>query len=240
VALVQKGVEGGKTKTAAPDVNVLRCADCDLDFLDTWDEVDRAHDFYAHDDYVYVPDIDDGAPARGYDEYQLYFDSVAPYLGPDTRVLDVGCGDGRFLNMVRPHARRVVGTELTPALVGRLRLEGIEVWDRPIEEIASDETFDIVCLHAVLEHVPRVQAFLQDLRRFLHPESQLFITVPHGLDPLTSFYDVESYRRFFYREYHFYYFTERSLCRLLSRAGYRAECRCSLMASITNHFHWLH
>ena len=240
VAVVQQGVEGGKVHGKAADVSVLRCAACDLDFLDTWDDAPRAFAFYAHDDYVYVPDVDDAVAAGTFDEYAYYLDRVRPFLNAKTRVLDIGCGDGRFLRMVRPHAGTVIGTEMTPALVSRLRAEGFEIWDRALEQMPATQPFDVVCLHAVLEHVPNVLAFLLDLKRFLHEGSQLFLTVPHGLDPLTSYYDVEEYRRFYYREYHFYYFTARSLERLLDRAGYRAECSAAMMASMTNHFHWLH
>jgi SAM-dependent methyltransferase len=202
-------------------------------------EVEQAYDFYAQDDYVIQPNQEDLRLAK-FNEYQFYFDQIEPYLHPNSRVLDVGCGDGQILKMIRDRVGFVQGVEITPAQVAQLRKEGISVWDRPLDQIQPEEPFDIICMHALLEHVPNVRDFLKDLKRFICKHSKIFISVPHGLDPLTSFYDVESYRRFFYRQYHLYYFTERSMERLMDRVGYNVECSCTIMASLTNHFHWLY
>lgn len=239
LAVVQEGVEGGKVKQKAEDVVVLRCGDCDLEFLDTWDDVKRGYEFYADDEYLVQANEEELRLAK-FNEYQVYFRQGEPYLHPRARVLDVGCGDGQFLRMIRERVGYIHGVEITPAQVDRLRKDGIPVWDRPLYELEPAEPFDIVCMHALLEHVPNVRAFRNDLKRFISKDSKIFITVPYGLDPLASFYDVDSYRRFFYREYHFYYFTERSMERLMDRVGYNVECSCTIMAPLTNHFHWLY
>lgn len=236
--LIRERVVGGKVKKGA-DVKVRRCEGCDLDFLESWEDVPKVHSWYSGDNYVYVPDEDKGPPPK-FHSYKAYLREVEPYLKADARVLDVGCGDGTFLRAVRDRVGYIQGVEITTAHVARLRSEGIPVWDQPLHECIMKEPFDIVVMHAFLEHVPRVGEFLQDLKRFIHRESSVFIAVPHGLDPLASYYEVSNYRDHFYREYHLYYFTEKSLGNLLQNSGYDFELTPYLAASLTNHFHWVH
>jgi 2-polyprenyl-3-methyl-5-hydroxy-6-metoxy-1,4-benzoquinol methylase len=236
--VITEHVTGGKVKQGA-DVKVLRCEDCDFDFLEIWNDVERANQWYAKDDYVIKPDQFDG-PTPKFNNYEVYVNQVEPFLKPDSRVLDVGCGDGQFLSMIRDRVGEVQGVEITPTLLELLGKQGIPVWDKPIQECEPVRPYDIIVMHALLEHIPRISDFLEDLKRFMHDGSMIFFSVPHGLDPLTSYFDVPNYRDHFYREYHFYYFTEKSMGKLLENAGFECELSPHVVASLTNHFHWMH
>jgi SAM-dependent methyltransferase len=232
VAQIRDKVRGGKP------IAVYRCAPCDVDFLETWNDRVWAEQFYSRDEYVFQPNVT-SAPLK-FDEYVHRLERLRPFVGRDSRVLEIGAGDGRFLDMLRPIVGEVHATEITPSHVRALKDRGYEVFDRPLEQIEPAEPYDAICMFALLEHVPAVKAFLVHLRRFLKPGGSVFIEVPDRLDPLCSYYDVPAYRDFYYREYHLYYFTERSLRHLLERVGFGAECQHLMQASLTNHFHWMH
>ncbi len=216
------------------------CGSCDLSFLETWDETQATHDWYSDDGYVFAPDQLRERPLPKFDNYKIYKKEVEPYLCSESRVLDVGCGRGSFLRSIQGNVSHVQGVEITPTHVRTLHAAGIPVWDKPLIDCETELPFDVVVMHAVLEHVPCVKDFLEDLKRFIHPESVVFIAVPNLLDPIASYYDVANYRDFYFREYHLYYFTEKSLGRLLMECGYDFECTHYLAASLTNHFKWLH
>ncbi|MGD2118688.1 MAG: class I SAM-dependent methyltransferase [Chromatiales bacterium] len=221
--------------------NVLHCSDCDLDFLETWDDVEYVKSLYDGDKYVFTHNVAADCPVGlKYDEYEKRYQWMKPYLGNQSSLLEIGCGDGKFLRMVRDDVAVAEGLELSPPQVARLRSEGFTCYDVMIDEMEAPRQYDIVCMFAVLEHVPLVRNFLDRLKNYLHPDSHVFIEVPNLNNPLVSGVDIPEFRNFYYRSIHLYYFTPTSLGKLLGQEGFAFNLHTSQQASITNHFHWMH
>ncbi|MDJ0941610.1 MAG: class I SAM-dependent methyltransferase [Woeseiaceae bacterium] len=110
-----------------------------------------------------------------------------------TSLLDLGCGDGRFLSDLggRYPDRRLVGidySERAIALANALN-EGVEY--RAADIIRDDtgsERFDVVTLVEVLEHIPLddVPAFVASAVDFVKPGGRLVLTVPHNNNPVSD------------------------------------------------------
>jgi SAM-dependent methyltransferase len=97
------------------------------------------------------------------------------------RWLDVGCGRGEFLRALTKRGWRAVGTELASVAAESLRDAGLEVHVGTLEEIGLDEeSFDVVSLVEVLEHVDDPATLLLDARRLLRPGGAIYLTTPHG------------------------------------------------------------
>jgi SAM-dependent methyltransferase len=67
--------------------------------------------------------------------------SMIRRLGAEWRgrdVLDIGCGTGLFALAMAPSARRVVGTDLSPRMLARLRAEAAAAGLRNIETLRAD------------------------------------------------------------------------------------------------------
>ena len=115
-----------------------------------------------------------GAPARR---------CCWPRRAPGERVLDLGCGAGRFLAALRDAGAEPVGVEIAEAAVERARtnVPGADV--RLLEPDgtipAAHGEFDLVWCSEVLEHIPDVGAALFEVRRVLKPGGRLLATVPH-------------------------------------------------------------
>jgi 2-polyprenyl-6-hydroxyphenyl methylase/3-demethylubiquinone-9 3-methyltransferase len=104
---------------------------------------------------------------------------------PGERVLDLGCGAGRFLRAVGDAGAQAVGVEIAQAALERAaRLApGAELHhvapdgDLPLE----DGSVDLVWCSEVLEHVADTAQFLTELRRVLRPGGRALLTTPcHG------------------------------------------------------------
>jgi 2-polyprenyl-3-methyl-5-hydroxy-6-metoxy-1,4-benzoquinol methylase len=104
-------------------------------------------------------------------------------LGQDAgRVLDVGCGEGRFTRELASAGARVVGVDVAEEPLRRARAQcpGLELWliaegERwPFE----DASFDAVWAGEVIEHVVDTARWLSEIRRVLRPQGSLLLSTP--------------------------------------------------------------
>jgi 2-polyprenyl-6-hydroxyphenyl methylase/3-demethylubiquinone-9 3-methyltransferase len=104
---------------------------------------------------------------------------------PGERVLDLGCGAGRFLTALREAGAEPVGVELSEAAAARARRNAPGVHVALVEPDGSlplpHRSVDLVWCSEVLEHVADVAGLLVEVRRVLRPGGRLLVTVPfHG------------------------------------------------------------
>src|SRR5215210_801923 len=103
-------------------------------------------------------------------------------LRPGERVLDLGCGAGRFVAALREAGADAVGVELAEAALERARrnVPGAELHALgpggtiPLE----DASVDLVWCSEVLEHVPDTAGLLSEARRVLRTGGRLLVTTP--------------------------------------------------------------
>jgi SAM-dependent methyltransferase len=135
-------------------------------------------------------------------------------LPPESRILEVGCGTGANIAMLRNFGS-VAAVE--PDLFARdhvraaMKIE-VAAGSLPDDLPYADRKFDVICLLDVLEHVERDEEALCNLRERLAPKGFLIITVP-AYQWLYSSHDVQHHH---YRRY-----TARRLRTLAKAAGLR-------------------
>jgi SAM-dependent methyltransferase len=144
---------------------------------------------------------------------------------PGERVLDLGCGAGRFMAALRDAGAEPVGVEIAAAAVRRARenVPGAEV-----HLLGPDGTLplghgevDLVWCSEVLEHIPDVAAMLFEVRRVLKRGGRLLLTVPyHGRLQAAAVALTRFDRHFDPLGQHVRFFTRRSLARTLEASGF--------------------
>jgi 2-polyprenyl-3-methyl-5-hydroxy-6-metoxy-1,4-benzoquinol methylase len=103
------------------------------------------------------------------------------WLRSGQRVLDVGCGEGAFLNKAKQLGATVTGIELNKSAAAVARKKGIEVKEEMLDAHASmhAEHYDVVTSFQVLEHIAEPQPFIADCLRVLKPGGRLIYGVPN-------------------------------------------------------------
>jgi SAM-dependent methyltransferase len=142
-------------------------------------------------------------------------------LEPGDKVLDLGCGAGRFLATL-PDA---IGVEIAQQAVDRARanVPGADI--RLVEPDGSlplgHGEIDLVWCSEVLEHIPDVAHALLEIRRVLKPGGRVLITVPyHGRLQATGIALTRFDRHFDPLGQHVRFFTRTSLKATLEHAGF--------------------
>lgn len=143
----------------------------------------------------------------------LLFDALAPHVPvyappPGAKVLDVGCGDGQFLDRLQDYGWETYGIEPSTT-VAFLR-------HKALETPPQDQRFDLVLLRHVLEHVANPLQLLEQIASAVHPQGALFISVPR-LDTLAEHRDL---RYCLNSRTHIAAFSQTCLEGLLARAGF--------------------
>jgi SAM-dependent methyltransferase len=144
---------------------------------------------------------------------------------PGERVLDLGCGAGRFVAALQDAGADPVGVELAEAALERARrnVPGAELHALapdgaiPLE----DASVDLVWCSEVLEHVPDTAGLLSEVRRVLRTGGRLLLTTPsHDLPRRALIALLRFDGHFDPLGQHVRFFTRRSLATILDHAGF--------------------
>jgi SAM-dependent methyltransferase len=122
------------------------------------------------------------------------YEQALAHLRSGDRVLDVGCGAGFFLELVRGAGGVAVGVEPSARARGSALARGLDVRDVDIVAAGDelDSGFDLVSAFQVLEHVRDPVGFATALRERLRPGGALVIAVPNAQGSLRWVRDAPS------------------------------------------------
>jgi ubiquinone/menaquinone biosynthesis C-methylase UbiE len=141
---------------------------------------------------------------------------------PQCRLLDIGCGwEARFLLDVEHHIACGVGIDFKAPFI---QTEKLTTMCARLDETLpfADNSFDVVTMLAVLEHLDRPQNMLREISRVLRPNGFLAGTVPSNVaKPVLEFlsYRLGIVNKDEIRD-HKQYYNRNSIVALLSATGF--------------------
>ncbi|MBC7763084.1 MAG: class I SAM-dependent methyltransferase [Candidatus Saccharibacteria bacterium] len=120
------------------------------------------------------------AGESAYYDNELRAVHVAPGVIRD--VLEIGYGNGAFLSYCRERGWAVTGTELEPGLVQAGLDAGFAVFASDRMDKIADQSFDLIAVFDVLEHIPppAVPEFLLGLSRKLREGGKIIFRFPNA------------------------------------------------------------
>lgn len=147
-------------------------------------------------------------------------------------ILDIGCGDGCFLDKAKRAGWDCYGTEYNDGLIQRLAARGITAC-KDIEEYAGKKKFDVIRINHTLEHLVNPNATLDAVYELLSDNGSLIIGVPNFNT------EAKIFKEFFalHLPYHRYHYTKQSITTLLKKhrfniAHYKTKSTGTLSRSV--------
>jgi SAM-dependent methyltransferase len=206
----------------------VRCVRCQMIRLDPRPDKSEMGDYYTPETYARAEDAEgtESELAKRLNEYNRRLAQRAVGAMQEgaagSRVLDVGCGDGRFLAAMAKLGATVEGLETDPVAAGlaRRRTGGV-IHEVPLEDATLPAgTFDLVSLLHVLEHVPDPRATLTEAKRLLKPGGTLVLALPNAGSLEAKLFRASWYPLDLPR--HYWGFAPHTLTRLVEECGFEA------------------
>jgi SAM-dependent methyltransferase len=169
--------------TTAMEFAVVRCQECGLARLDPQPAAGELSRYYP-ENYWFAPD--ESAASRMAEAYRrlvlrdhVRFVTQALARGP---LLDVGCGGGLFLGMMRERGYAVVGLDFSreAAAMAWKRQQAPAVCGDLAHAPLRAGSFAGITMFHVLEHLHDPRAYLVAARELLAPDGRLVVQVPNA------------------------------------------------------------
>ncbi len=208
--------------------NLVQCQKCGLAYINPRPTKESIGYYYS--DYKEGKNFDMMKKLRGCEgigkfavKDRLKFLEKKIPLSNSTRVLDVGCGLGSFLGLLRgKKGCQIYGVEFDQ--LACQYLEGIEGMHVKRGELADahfeDNFFDVVTLFAYLEHSFDPLQDLKEAHRILKPDGIISINLPNF-----DFLMRKVFKKIWFihgAPQHLYHFNASSLQLLLEQAGFQS------------------
>jgi SAM-dependent methyltransferase len=216
--------------------DLMACADCGLAFINPRPTRELIGFYYDADYELAGPRTIEvatwqrmaGEPRRGrrssFERLYLHLrQSLAAEMIPPFEdggsVLELGCGDGALLDVLRDLGWETHGVECNPMAAARAIAGGHKVICGPADGAHHDaHRFDLVYLWHLLEHTHEPSEVLAQANRCLKPGGRLYLAVPNagGLQAriLGPAWDGANAPR------HLYHFDARTITEYLRRSGF--------------------
>ena len=137
-------------------------------------------------------------------------------------LLDVGCGNGRYLDGMKKLGWQVKGVEFNESAINVCKLSNLDVHHGDIFSANfKDNTFDIINVSHVVEHVPHSKEFFAELARVLNKNGTLIIKTPNSNALGRALFNTNWYANDVPR--HLYLFSEKNLSLLAQTHGLHTQ-----------------
>ena len=119
---------------------------------------------------------------------KMYFDIVTPdMLNNSSKVIDVGCGSGRFIKYLKGRFKYLAGVDPSSAIFAADNLighdESVELFQASTDNIPfPDNYFDFGYSLGVLHHIPDTQQALNDSVKKIKPGGHFLLYLYYNLD----------------------------------------------------------
>ena len=178
-------------------IQFVICEDCETVYANPRPRPEHLDEYYQHsENYAYwnkyiFPASEEARCEKIFKpRVHKVIDICQRFNVPTNTLLEVGAGFGIFCEEIQKTGvfQRVIGVEPTPDLAQTCRSRGIEIIEKPIEQISfGNDRMDVVVNFEVIEHLFSPRNFLHNCYELLVDGGIFIVTCPNvkGFDIVT-------------------------------------------------------
>lgn len=198
----------GKTQKAKTKMSVITCESCGIVRRDIGMDDAAFKEFYSN----YQPTGEEYVGKTYQHDREVAAMRCNAYgfgVGQELKVLDVGSGSGAFVDECRARGLMAFGCEVADYAYAQNR---DFIYNDRLEEVHfPTDHFDRITCHDVLEHVPDLTAFVDEMFRTTKQGGVCIVDFPNFEDKAGQHH---------WKEEHLWYLTEEQLTAALKKAGF--------------------
>lgn len=138
----------------------------------------------------------------------------------NNRILDIGCGDGHFLEVAKSLGWEVFGTEYVDDVVGICVEKGITMHKGKLDpDNYHPDYFDVITSFEVMEHINNPIEEVSNVNKILRFKGAFYITTPN-FNALERYLLKADYNDVITYPDHLCYYTPKTMDLLLSKCGF--------------------
>lgn len=202
---------------------IWQCSNCSLRFTQDVPDEDSIGTYYQSSDYISHTNTSKGAINRLYQRVRNYTlnqkaDLIIAQTVKRGNILDLGAGIGAFLNTMKEKGWEVTGIEPDEGARQQAKnLFGLELNGTAVLNQLPENSYDVITLWHVLEHVHQLHSYVERLKALLKTNGKIFIAVPNYGSLDSSIYKL--YWAAYDVPRHLYHFTPKAMDVLMKEHG---------------------
>ena len=208
--------------------NIAQCNSCDFLFTQNFPSEEEIGRYYDSPNYVSHSNASKGLMNRLYHSIRSYMLNKKANLIENLSackkgsLLDIGCGTGYFIGLMKSRNWQVSAIEKSSEARAFTKTNwGIEPTDLQALHTKIEETYDVITMWHVLEHIQPLNETLEAIAKTLKTNGTLFIALPNA----------DSYDAIKYKEYwaaydvprHLWHFTPKTFTHLANHHGFELK-----------------
>lgn len=204
-----------------------KCNDCGFVFMLRIPSQQELADYYS----VYSYGKEQYLSPLTIDSYNKLLDEMEPYRRSNN-LLDVGCGQGWFLDVAKKRGWNVYGTEYSDVAVKKCRDRGINILQGDLNPADfKGIEIDVIVSFEVIEHINHPNSELQKIYSLLRKGGLFYLTTPNFNCYLR--HQVKDKFSVIHYPEHLSYYTPTTLHRVLKQNGFKKNKMLTTGISIT-------
>jgi 2-polyprenyl-3-methyl-5-hydroxy-6-metoxy-1,4-benzoquinol methylase len=209
--------------------SIVKCKKCDLVFVSnqpTSEELKKFYNerFHSEEWYNKFPQLGNfnyfSKTNREKEGFASYINDIKKYKSTG-KIIDIGCGDGWLLKHAMDFGFDVYGVEpsINAFKEAKKRLDE-NIFNSVLEDMCFDSNFfDIAISIGTIEHIKKPFLLLNEINRILKKDGLLVLQTPN-IDSYLAKHQKAKWDQFT-PPGHLYYFSPKTLKRLLEKAGFK-------------------
>jgi 2-polyprenyl-3-methyl-5-hydroxy-6-metoxy-1,4-benzoquinol methylase len=210
------------------EFEIWQCSNCTLRLTQNVPDINSIGQYYQSDNYISHTNTKKGFINNLYhlvreltlsNKRRLILSLTGLKSG---KVLDIGAGTGSFAGFMNTYGWNVTGLEPDEQARQQAQtLNNIQLIGPENFYLLAEESFDVITMWHVLEHVHDLHDYLAQLKKLIKPQGKIFIAVPNYTSFDASFY--KNYWAAYDVPRHLYHFSPLSLKKLFNEHGFELQ-----------------